>query len=258
MGTRVHELQRVAADVGWFWRVLGVSTPDHLRCTPTGLLRRRNDVIWGHFRSWITGSSSVVPRAENRTWNQLEYFSLSKSNFIRWLDCNLSVVKTAQIETFFFVCFGLCHSPGRFRFCFLHSGHLILYRELRGHMKFEVTLENWSQTKQPRGFVLIYLLWEEFSLCLSQPSSFFRRFWYKPSLFSWLRLSYRWDLRGYWTERDSEDEGLAVHHNLVDIPSKSRWLASRIYVAFFKSSLLHLSGFFFFFVVFLFVFLLPN
>lgn len=54
--------------------------------------------------------------------------------------------KNARVETKLPCLFKVC---GFFVF-FLHPGHLTPDRELRGHVKFQVTLEEWSQ-KNSRG-----------------------------------------------------------------------------------------------------------
>lgn len=152
--------------------MLVVYTPYHLCSTLSGLLGSSK---W-HLRpyeSWITGSSCVVPQAENTTWSQLEYF-FSKSNFMKWLECNMRVIKLHKLKWNLFS--SSVKTSRSFKVLFLHSGHLTLHREPRGRMKFEVTLENWCQ-KTATGFVLIYLLWGRFSLGLSHSSSS----WHKSS-----------------------------------------------------------------------------
>lgn len=77
----------------------------------------------------------------------------------------MSVVKLHKLKlNLFCLFFSPCRdSPGLLKVLFLHSGHLTLHREMRGRMKFEVTLENWSQKKKQKkktatGFVLMYSL----------------------------------------------------------------------------------------------------
>lgn len=121
------------------------------------------------------------------------------------LDCNVKCCKTAQVETKPFL--SCQDSPSLLKVLFLNSGHLTLHRELRGCMKFEVTLENWSQKNSHRVCVDLVTVREVFFLPLTP----FKLLWAKASDAN-LYFNYKWgkgslDWTRQWGWRP------AVYHN---------------------------------------------